>query len=65
VLLDQATGAAPTLLSRPPVLAAALGIVFLWLAITLAFVADGSDKRLRTRTTIEELYGSPVLTSVG
>jgi uncharacterized protein involved in exopolysaccharide biosynthesis len=65
VLLDEATGAAPTLLSRPPVLAAALGIVFLWLAITLAFVADGSDKRLRTRTTIEELYGSPVLTSVG
>jgi capsular polysaccharide biosynthesis protein len=65
VLLDDATGAAPTLLSRPPVLATALGIVFLWLAITLAFVADGSDKRLRTRTTIEELYGSPVLTSVG
>ncbi|HYZ17518.1 MAG TPA: hypothetical protein VE591_14000 [Candidatus Acidoferrum sp.] len=65
VLLDDAAGATPSLLSRPPVLAAALGIVFLWLAITLAFVADGSDKRLRTRTTIEELYGSPVLTHVG
>lgn len=65
VLLDDATGASPTLLSRPPVLAAAFGIAFVWLAITLAFIADGSDKRLRTRTTIEELYGSPVLTHVG
>jgi uncharacterized protein involved in exopolysaccharide biosynthesis len=65
VLLDDAQGASPSLLSRPPVLAAALGIAFVWLAITLAFVADGSDKRLRTRTTIEELYGSPVLTHVG
>lgn len=65
VLLDAATSASPTLLSRPPVIATALGVVFLWLAITLAFIADGADSRLRTRTTIEELYGSPVFTSVG
>jgi uncharacterized protein involved in exopolysaccharide biosynthesis len=65
VLLDAATAAAPALLSRPAVIAAALGAIFLWLAITLAFIADGTDSRLRTRTTIEELYGSPVFTSVG
>ncbi len=65
VLLDAATMAVPALLSRPPVIAAALSAIFLWLAITLAFIADGADSRLRTRTTIEELYGSPVFTSVG
>jgi uncharacterized protein involved in exopolysaccharide biosynthesis len=65
VLLDNATEATPSLLSRPPVLAAALSVGFVWLAITLAMFADASDKRLRTRTTIEELYGSPVLTHVG
>ena len=65
VLLDAATSATPTLLSRPPVLATGLGAIFLWFAITLAFVVDGADSRLRTRTTIEELYGSPVFTSVG
>ena len=64
VLLDAAQSAAPTLLSRPPVIATALGAIFLWVAITLAFIADGADSRLRTRTTIEELYGRPVFTSV-
>jgi uncharacterized protein involved in exopolysaccharide biosynthesis len=64
VILDKATGAAPTMLSRPTVVGVALAIVFAWLAITLAFVADAADGRLRTRTTIEELYGKPVLTQV-
>jgi uncharacterized protein involved in exopolysaccharide biosynthesis len=65
VLLDSATSAAPTLLSRPPLIAAALSAIFLWLAFTLAFLVDGIDTRLRSRTTIEELYGSPVFTTVG
>jgi len=55
----------PEVHHRDAVLAVAIGLVFLWLAITLAFLVDASDKRLRTRTTIEELYGSPVLTDVG
>jgi uncharacterized protein involved in exopolysaccharide biosynthesis len=65
VLLDAATSAAPTLLSQPPVIAAALAAIFLWLAITLAFIVDGTDSRLRTRTTIEDLYGTRVFTAVG
>lgn len=64
VLLDPATTSAPALLSRPAVIASVLGAIFLWLAISLAFLADGSDSRLRTRTTIEELYGQPVYGSV-
>jgi uncharacterized protein involved in exopolysaccharide biosynthesis len=65
VLLDEATTAAPTLTSRPPVIAVAVGAIFLWIAITLAFIMDGIDARIRTRTTIEELYGTPVFGSVG
>ena len=65
VLLDTAKSAAPTMLSRPPVLAVALGAIFLWLAVTLAFLADRFDTRLRSRATIEELYGTPVFTTVG
>jgi uncharacterized protein involved in exopolysaccharide biosynthesis len=65
VLLDHATSAAPALLSRPPLIAAALSVIFLWLAISLAFLADGADSRLRSRTTIEELYGSRIFTAVG
>ena len=65
VLLDDAVGASPTLLSRPEVIFAGLAVAFSWLAISLAFLVDQSDGRLRSRTTIEELYGSPVLTNVG
>jgi uncharacterized protein involved in exopolysaccharide biosynthesis len=65
VVIDRATFASPSLLSQPRVLGTALAVAFLWLALTLAFLVDASDKRLRTRTTIEELYGSPVLTDVG
>lgn len=65
VILDDAIAAQPALFSRPPVLAVAIGLVFLWLAITLAHIADAADSRLRTRATIEELYGSPVITNVG
>jgi capsular polysaccharide biosynthesis protein len=65
IVIDRASFARPSLLSQPRVLGTALAIAFLWLALTLAFLVDASDKRLRTRTTIEELYGSPVLTEVG
>lgn len=65
VILDEAAFASLALLSRPLVLGAVIGTVFLWLAISLALLADGADSRLRTRTTIEELYGSPILTTVG
>ena len=64
VLFDPATTSAPALLSRPEVIASVLGAIFLWLALSLAFLADGSDSRLRTRTTIEELYGKPVYGSM-
>jgi uncharacterized protein involved in exopolysaccharide biosynthesis len=65
VLLDPATYSSLALLSRPTVIGAALAVIFLWLAITLAFIADRSDVRLRHRTKIEELYGRPVYGSVG
>jgi capsular polysaccharide biosynthesis protein len=65
VVVDRATFAAPSLLGRPGVLAAAFTIAFLWLAVTLAFMLDGADKRLRNKTTIEDLYGKPVFNSVG
>ncbi len=64
VLLDNATSASPTLLSRTPVILGATLVAFAWLAITLAFLLDQSDGRLRTRTTIEDLYGTRVLTNV-
>jgi uncharacterized protein involved in exopolysaccharide biosynthesis len=64
VILDEAASASPTMLSRPAVIFAALLVAFSWLAISLAYLVDQSDGRLRTRTTIEELYGSPVLTNV-
>jgi len=64
VLVDNATAASPTLLSRTPVILAATVAAFAWLAITLAFLLDQSDGRLRTRTTIEDLYGTRVLTNV-
>ena len=65
VVIDRATDAAPTLLSRPEVLGAAFTIAFLWLALTLAFLLDGADNRLRTTESIEDLYGRPVFTPVG
>jgi capsular polysaccharide biosynthesis protein len=65
VVVDRATFAPPSLLGRPGVLATAFTIAFLWLAVTLAFMLDGSDKRLRNKTTIEDLYGKPVFNSVG
>ena len=40
-------------------------MIFAWLAVTLAFVVDGSDGRLRTPEAIERLYGKPVFMSVG
>jgi polysaccharide biosynthesis transport protein len=64
VIVDEAAGAAPTLLSRTPVILGATVAAFAWLAITLAFLLDRSDGRLRTRTTIEDLYGTRVLTNV-
>jgi capsular polysaccharide biosynthesis protein len=65
VLLDSAVAAFPTLLSRPSLLAASVSVIFLWIAITLALIVDGADSRIRTRTTVEELYGSPVFATVG
>jgi uncharacterized protein involved in exopolysaccharide biosynthesis len=64
VIVDDAVAAAPTLLSRTPVILGATLAAFAWLAITLAFLLDRSDGRLRTRTTIEDLYGTRVLTNV-
>ena len=65
VVIDRATGATPTTLSRPVVLGAAFAIGFLWLALTLAFLFDGADNRLRSTDSIEDLYGRPVFTPVG
>jgi len=64
VIVDDAVAASPTLLSRTPVILGATLAAFAWLAITLAFLLDRSDGRLRTRTTIEDLYGTRVLTNV-
>ncbi len=65
IVIDRATVASPTILSRPAVLGAAFAISFLWLAITLAFLFDGADNRLRTSESIEDLYGRPVFNPIG
>jgi len=65
IVIDLAQGASPVMLSRPAVLGSIFAVIFVWLALTLAFVADGSDGRLRTPESIEELYGTPVYTPVG
>jgi capsular polysaccharide biosynthesis protein len=65
VVIDRATSASLATLGRPLVLGAAFLVIFAWLAITLAFVVDGSDGRLRTPEAIERLYGKPVFMSVG
>jgi capsular polysaccharide biosynthesis protein len=65
VVIGRATSAPPALLGRPGVLGAAFAVAFIWLAITLAFVLDGADKRLRNTTSIEDLYGKPVFNPVG
>jgi capsular polysaccharide biosynthesis protein len=64
-VIGRATSAPPALLGRPGVLGAAFAVAFIWLAITLAFVLDGADKRLRNTTSIEDLYGKPVFNPVG
>ena len=65
VVIDRATNASVAMLGRPAVLGAAFFVVFAWLAISLAFLVDGSDDRLRTPESIERLYGKPVFMSVG
>ena len=65
VVIDRAESASPSLLGRPGVLAVAFAFAFIWLAVTLAFVIDGADKRLRNTTSIEDLYGKPVFNPVG
>jgi capsular polysaccharide biosynthesis protein len=65
VVIDRATDASLATLGRPLVLGAAFFVIFAWLAVTLAFVVDGSDGRLRTPEAIERLYGKPVFMSVG
>jgi uncharacterized protein involved in exopolysaccharide biosynthesis len=65
VVIDRATGASLATLGNPLVLGVAFFVIFAWLAITLAFVVDGSDGRLRTPESIERLYGKPVFMSVG
>jgi capsular polysaccharide biosynthesis protein len=65
VVIDHAKEASPALLGRPPVLGAAMAVIFLWIAITLAFIVDGADDRMRTPESIEKLYGTPVFMPVG
>jgi uncharacterized protein involved in exopolysaccharide biosynthesis len=65
VVIDRASSASLALLGRPLVLGAAFFVIFAWLAITLAFIVDSSDDRLRTPEAIERLYGKPVFRPVG
>jgi capsular polysaccharide biosynthesis protein len=65
VVIDHATVAAPALLGQPAVLGTAIAVATIWLAITLAFLLDGADDRLRTPESIEKLYGKPVFMPVG
>jgi capsular polysaccharide biosynthesis protein len=65
VVIDHASDALPALLGRPAVLGAAIAAIFLWVAISLAFLVDGADDRLRTAEAIEKLYGKPVFMPVG
>ena len=65
VVIDTATYASLATFSRPEVIGLALLALCTWLAITLAFLLDGADKRLRKAEDIEELYGAPVMAPVG
>ncbi|GAC1545582.1 MAG: hypothetical protein NVS3B16_15130 [Vulcanimicrobiaceae bacterium] len=65
VVIDTATSASLATFSQPRVIGLALAVFCLWLAITLAYLLDNADKRLRSANDIEELYGAPVLAPVG
>jgi uncharacterized protein involved in exopolysaccharide biosynthesis len=65
VVIDLAHAASPSFISRPAVLGPAIGLAFVWLALTLAFILDAGDTRLRTPQAIEDAYGRPVFHSVG
>ncbi len=65
VVLDKASFPVQSTFSRPAILGTAIGIVALWLALTLAFLLDGNDRRLHTPESIEKLYGKPVFQPIG
>ncbi len=65
MVFDRASSAGRSPYSMPALTAAAILIVALWAAITLAFVVEGLDHRFRTPASIEKAYGSPVLGVIG
>jgi uncharacterized protein involved in exopolysaccharide biosynthesis len=64
-IIDPAVGAGPELWTSTPVLGFAMFSAAVWLAFSLAMLADRSDSRLRTRTSVEDLYGHPVIATLG
>ena len=61
MVLDRASYAGRSPYTQPAVITAAVMIVALWLAITLAFMLEAMNRRFRTLSMIESVYGSPVL----
>ncbi len=65
MVFDRASYAGRSPYSMPALIMAAIMVVALWVAITLAFVLEGLDRRFRTPAAIEKAYGSPVLGVIG
>ncbi len=65
MVFDRASYAGRSPYSMPALIMAAIMVVALWVAITLAFVLEGLDHRFRTPAAIEKAYGSPVLGVIG
>jgi len=61
IVLDYATYSETSAYSKPALITAAIMMVTLWIAITTAFALEALDRRFRSISTIETVYGSPVL----
>jgi uncharacterized protein involved in exopolysaccharide biosynthesis len=60
-IFDRAAFASLSPFSQPAVIFAAVMIVAIWMAITLAFVLEAVDRRFHTPQSIESVYNSPIL----
>lgn len=65
MVYDRPSYAWRTPTTQPAVIAAAVMIMAMWIAITLAFIFENQDRRFRNVETIESVYGSHVLGVAG
>ncbi len=63
-VVDRAERAYPVVGKHGPLLAAGAVLGFIILAITVAFLLESVDRRLRTVESITDLYGKPVIVTL-